>query len=132
MRYPFFILFIILFVSCSEEIPIIEGMVIIDNNGKIGDTIGIPDKVGLPCEEVPDYDIIGYPNILFKGDKITFNLFNPAYYKLKLEKARIGEHLLQDLEFKYVADFIPFTQISRLLKSYADLYQIKELLDMLI
>ena len=33
---------------------------------------------------------------------------------------------------KYVADFIPFTQISRLLKSYADLYQIKELLDMLI
>jgi len=33
---------------------------------------------------------------------------------------------------KYVADFIPFPQISRLLKSYADLYQIKELSDMLI
>ena len=40
--------------------------------------------------------------------------------------------LYPDFSSKYVADFIPFPQISRLLKSYADLYQIKELSDMLI
>lgn len=64
--------------GCSEEIPLIEGMVIIDKEGKLGDTLGLSNKIEAPCEGVMDYDIIGYPNILFKGDKVTFNLFNPV------------------------------------------------------
>lgn len=63
---------------------------------------------------------------------IIFKNFPDYQFRLMIYSICTKNENVYNHSSKYVADFIPYPQISRLLKSYAKLYKVKELSDMLI